>query len=224
MKNLLAALQAVMKAAGYVQKNGVNQFHKYRYAGESDLLGVVRPAMVEHGLFLIGPSVEGEPRIDEHGNTFVAMSYTLAHVSGEVWPHPLRIVGCGNDKSSKGTIGDKGVYKAYTGGNKYMLFKLLQIATGDDPEEVAANDYAPGQEPASGAPKAPAPGGKPAIAFACSDDLKDELREVLRTTGASLNDAHAIARKLYGASVDATKLDDFQMGALLHDLAGAGAA
>lgn len=146
MKNLLTALQAVMKAAGYVQKGGRNEFHKYNYAGEADLLSVLRPAMVEHGLMLIGPSVEGEPRVDEHGNTYVAMTYRLAHVSGEVWPDPLRIIGCGNDKSSKGTVGDKGVYKAYTGGNKYLLFKLFQIATGDDPENVAAHEYAPEQQ------------------------------------------------------------------------------
>jgi hypothetical protein len=75
------------------------------------------------------------------------MDYSLAHVSGEIWPKPIRIPGCGNDKNSKGGIGDKGTYKALTGANKYLLFKLYQIATGDDPEVASAADGAPEEKP-----------------------------------------------------------------------------
>ena len=35
-------------------------------------------------------------------------------------------------------MGDKGLYKAITGANKYFLFKLFQIETGDDPERDTA--------------------------------------------------------------------------------------
>lgn len=132
MKNLLEALNKVMAACGVVRKDGRNDFHKYEYTSEHGLLMALRPAMVEHGLLLL-PSLDGEVRIDEHGNTHLVMAYTLAHVSGEVWPEKIRAPGCGNDKNSKG-VGDKGTYKALTGANKYLLFKLLQIATGDDAE------------------------------------------------------------------------------------------
>ena len=66
----------------------------------------------------------------------------MAHTSGEIWPDKITAVGCGNDRARNGTVGDKGVYKAITGANKYLLFKLFQIETGDDPE----NEVAPPQE------------------------------------------------------------------------------
>lgn len=131
---IATALHAVMEACGYVQKTGRNAFHGYKYAGEADLLDKLRPAMVQHGLLLLpsGKSVTGP---DEHGNVTVAIEYTLAHKDGDIWPEKLVAFGCGNDRAKNGSIGDKGVYKALTGANKYLLFKLFQIETGDDPEQ-----------------------------------------------------------------------------------------
>ena len=131
---ILNALNNVMKEAGYVQKTGNNDFHGYRYATEADVLDRLRPAMVKHGLVLI-PSVQQVSNIDQHGNTTVSVHYTLAHISGAVWPQAIIAAGCGGDRSKNGSVGDKGLYKALTGANKYMLFKLFQIETGDDPEE-----------------------------------------------------------------------------------------
>jgi hypothetical protein len=142
MKNLLQALNKVMAAVGYVQKESKNTFHNYKYASEEDLLTTLRPALVKEGLLLI-PSLDGVVAMDEHGNTNLVMDYTLAHVSGEIWDKPIRVPGCGNDKNTKGGVGDKGTYKALTGANKYLLFKLFQIATGDDPEKAAPSDDAP---------------------------------------------------------------------------------
>jgi hypothetical protein len=131
---ILTALNAVMQEAGYVQKTGENDFHGYRYATEADVLERLRPAMVKHGLILI-PSVQQVSAIDANGNTSVSVHYTLAHVSGAVWPAPIAAAGCGNDRSKNGGVGDKGLYKALTGANKYLLFKLFQIETGNDPED-----------------------------------------------------------------------------------------
>jgi hypothetical protein len=140
---IATALHAVMEACGYVQKTGKNSFHGYKYAGESDLLDKLRPAMVANGLLLLpsGKSVTGP---DEHGNVTVAIEYTLAHKDGEIWPEKLVAFGCGNDRAKNGSVGDKGVYKALTGANKYLLFKLFQIETGDDPElDDRAHESAP---------------------------------------------------------------------------------
>lgn len=132
---IVKALNAIMRSASHVAKGGTNSFHGYKYTTETDVLEMFRPKMVEHGLVLI-PNVVGATGPDEHGNTTVTMSYTLAHVSGEVWPERLHFMGCGNDRNKNG-VGDKGLYKAITGANKYLLFKLFQIATGDDPESEA---------------------------------------------------------------------------------------
>lgn len=130
---IAAALHEVMQACSYVQKTKRNTFHNYNYAGEGDLLDKLRPAMLNAGLLLIPSGVERSP-VDDHGNTHVTVEYTLVHKDGDVWPDKIRAFGTGNDKNSKGGIGDKGTYKALTGANKYLLFKLFQIETGDDPE------------------------------------------------------------------------------------------
>ena len=134
-EKIAAALHSVMSKVGYVQKLGENKFHNYKYAGEGDLLKVLRPAMIEAGLMLI-PSIQSVTATDENGNTNVLISYTLVHKDGDVWPEKIMAAGCGGDKN-KGGVGDKGLYKALTGANKYLLFKLFQIETGDDPENNA---------------------------------------------------------------------------------------
>lgn len=157
---IAAALHQVMSAVGYIQKTGHNKFHNYKYAGEADLLEKLRPAMLEAGLLLI-PSVTSVSPIDEHGNTTVTLEYTLAHKDGDIWPHKIGAAGTGNDKNSKGGVGDKGTYKALTGANKYLLFKLFQIETGDDPEEAAEADHAPTRAPAKPKVVEPAPAAPP---------------------------------------------------------------
>ena len=151
---ILAALNTVMAKVGYVQKRGKNEFHKYRYAGEGHLLEVLRPAMVEAGLLLI-PSHRSVTAPDEFGNTTVTVDYTLAHKDGDVWPEKISVVGCGNDKNSKGGVGDKGVYKAATGANKYLLFKLFQIEAGDDPEKESEHDRTDDADKTEAAPAKP---------------------------------------------------------------------
>lgn len=146
------ALHAVMSRVGYVQKKGKNTFHKYSYASEADLLEALRPAMLEAGLLLIPSAVEQQP-IDQYGNTQIVMEYTLAHKDGDVWPDKIRAFGCGGDMNSKGGVGDKGTYKAITGANKYLLFKLFQIETGDDPENSEAETAFPAR-PAKLSPEA----------------------------------------------------------------------
>jgi hypothetical protein len=144
------ALHAVMAKVSYVQKDGKNAFHGYRYASEAALLAALRPAMIEEGIFLI-PSISMVKPIDDHGNTHVEMEYTLVHKDGEVWPYNIRAAGMGNDRAKNGAVGDKGVYKAITGANKYLLFKMFQIETGDDPENETPEVPAPAPAPAKAA-------------------------------------------------------------------------
>lgn len=127
------ALHAIMEEVSHVPKHGENKFHGYKYTGEVDLLEKLRPSMLKHGLLLI-PSISSVRPIDEYGNTHIQIAYTLAHRDGEVWPHPIMAAGCGGDRNKTG-VGDKGLYKAITGANKYFLLKLFNIATGDDPED-----------------------------------------------------------------------------------------
>lgn len=126
-KMIINALNVVMQKVSYVQKTGKVKFGstKYTYASEADILEVARPYFVAAGLILTPDCDE----MRESGNkVYVKMNYTLGHVSGAVWPHKLSMWGCGEDK------GDKAIYKAITGANKYLWAKFLQLATGDDAE------------------------------------------------------------------------------------------
>lgn len=138
-EKIAKALHQIMEKVSYVQKTGKNAFHGYRYAGEADLLEKLRPAMVEAGLMLI-PSVKSVSHYDESGNVTVHMEYTLVHKDGDIWPEKIGAAGMGNDRAKNGAVGDKGIYKAITGANKYILFKLFQIETGNDPEVDSEHD------------------------------------------------------------------------------------
>jgi hypothetical protein len=135
MKQVLAALIKVGREVNYVQKRGYNDFQKYSYVTEADVLEVVRPQLLNHGLLMI-PTLESTQH-DEHGNTHITVRYDIYHESGETLS--FVIAGSGNDRNSKG-VGDKGIYKALTGANKYALLRLLQLATGDDAEVPNAVD------------------------------------------------------------------------------------
>lgn len=213
MKQIIGALNTVMKSCGYVQKTGKNAFHGYKYAGEGDLLEKLRPAMVENGLILI-PSVTEQSTIDEYGNTRVRVEYTLAHVSGEIWPHPIVAQGCGNDRNKNG-VGDKGLYKAITGANKYLLFKLFQIETGDDPEAteqpaepVKAAGQAPSTKPTASAAQPPA-SEPPSDWVTVANDIIAEARKA--RTGAQvdkiLHDHKATLGKMPRAEFDRAKAE-----------------
>jgi len=142
MKEILTALQAAAMEVGYVQKKGRNDFQGYNYVTESDVVAQTRAALLNNDIVII-PSVDSVSQ-DEWGNTNILVTYTIHHTaSGQSLT--FRMAGAGNDKNSKG-VGDKGIYKALTGCNKYALLKALQLTTGDDPENEK-------EEPVKNAPQ-----------------------------------------------------------------------
>jgi hypothetical protein len=140
VSNIAQAICKVMAGVGFVQKAGKNEFHGYKYATEGDALSALRPHLIENGLVIISDVVECSSP-DDHGNTTVKIKYRIIHASGE--EIVCHFVGCGNDRAKNGSVGDKGVYKAITGANKYFLLKTFQLETGDDPErdEKSFNDF-----------------------------------------------------------------------------------
>ena len=152
-KNITSAIVKVMAGVSFVHKAGENKFHGYKYATEGDAINALRPHLIENGLAIISDVVDCKGP-DEHGNTTVRVKYRIMHSSGE--QIVCHFYGCGNDRSSKGAIGDKGLYKALTGANKYFLLKTFQLETGDDPErdENAEPEFTPQAKPkAAPAPK-----------------------------------------------------------------------
>lgn len=124
-----------MDQAGYVQKRGWNDFFKYKYVTEGDLVATIRPLMAKAGIIIIPNVVEErrEPDAVQERNgmaalTTVMIQYTITDGKASI---DFRMPGYGVDRS------DKGVYKAITGSMKYALMKLFLVETGDDPERDA---------------------------------------------------------------------------------------
>ncbi len=126
----IVRVQAQIRAAG---KSGDNTFDKYVYSKLEDFFAVAKPAMAEYGLALVVSvkSYESLPeRTTKNGGkehaVRVILEGTLIHESGET----LTVQGCGEGQDRA----DKAIYKAITGGKKYLLASLFSIPTTDDPE------------------------------------------------------------------------------------------
>lgn len=120
--NLFQKIARITGMMGGVEKRGYNAFHKYNYTLESDLVAAVRQYLAAAGIVII-PNATVAFR--EGDLTAVDVEY---HVTDGKESFTFHMPGYGADR------GDKGVYKAITGSNKYALMKLFKIETGDDPE------------------------------------------------------------------------------------------
>jgi hypothetical protein len=161
IKVIAEALNALRVKVTSVQRTGKNPHFRYDYVEESHLISTVRQAMIEVGLVLT-PEVPGEIQVfTETGRqkdlTTVVFTqvYHLAHVSGHAWPWPISVAASGQD------VNDKHVWKASTGASKYAIMRLLQLATGDDPEQDHGLDAPPKRRAAkTQGPSSPTQRGK----------------------------------------------------------------
>lgn len=132
---LVSKLASIMGELGSVEKKGFNKAQNYRFVRESDVVAALVPLLSKHHIIL-HTSVTSHAR-DALYTTQSGMTMWLTTISvegtwidgetGETLPAST-FIGYGAD------TGDKGVYKAMTGAEKYMLMKGFLISTGDDPE------------------------------------------------------------------------------------------
>ena len=132
-RKLVSKLAEVMKRVRYIQKTGVNDFHRYKYATEADVNEHVREVLAELNVVMIPNVVSHSVRehINAKGKTeyIVTVGVDFTFFDGETGETiTFRTYGAGQD------AGDKGTYKAVTGAQKYALMKAFMIPTGDDPE------------------------------------------------------------------------------------------
>lgn len=143
-RKLIKKLAEIMQAVKYIQKTGYNKFHKYSYATEADVSEAVREQLASRAVMMIPSVLKREVR--EHksrsGNTeYIAIvDMEFKFMDGETGEEVVFLFsGEGQD------AGDKAIYKAETGTQKYAMMKVFQIPTGDDPELDSGAD--PQQQP-----------------------------------------------------------------------------
>jgi len=139
--NLAKKMLLVMKDVEKIPKNGYNKFHNYKYVKESDVVKELRIAFTKHNVMCFSSTVDRT--MHETNNSkqpfLVTVKIKLTFVDADSGEFMVCYsFGDGIDS------GDKGIYKAMTGAQKYALMKTFMIETGDDPEgasEPAQSHY-----------------------------------------------------------------------------------
>ena len=137
-KPLALKMARVMAEVRHVPKNGRNDFHKYDYIMESDLVDRLRGKLAEQGVALL-PSIREHvsSQINDHRGkpqNLATITLDITFVDGDSGDSfTTSWVGQGVDS------GDKAYYKAYTGAFKYALLKTFLVTAEDDsPRSVKA--------------------------------------------------------------------------------------
>ncbi len=142
---IVTALLAARKAMGKVHKScHVTYANNFSYANMEDILETIEDALADNDLAVItsvDEVIQQDTRTTAQRKTEysvrVKLTLTLHHISGET----LTATGWGEGQDG----GDKGIYAAITGGRKYALCALFNLATTDDPEK---KDHTTGKGPA----------------------------------------------------------------------------
>lgn len=129
---LAKKLSSIMGEVGYVQKDGSNSYHKYKYASAEAVLKKVNAALSKNNIAL---ESNADILYTSDDLTNVIAKVTLILVDGDTG-ETMSIAGCGqgSDKTDKATM------KAITAATKYTLSTGFLISWGDDPEEDIYSD------------------------------------------------------------------------------------
>lgn len=138
-------LAQVASECSYIQKDGKNDFHKYRYVSAANILYEVNAALSRIGIAVYPHPELVELRWLDKGGSFALVKISLTLVDTDSGASTV-IVGLGSGQDN----GDKAVMKAQTAALKYAWMLALSISTGDDPEADASTDRSSEkQKPAS---------------------------------------------------------------------------
>ena len=150
---LIAKLAEITGLMAKIPKDGWNANQKYKFVRESDVAERVSALLSERKIFLHQTVVSHNMTAlyttqssSQMWLTEVVMSFRFIDGETGETTETAHFVGHGAD------TGDKGVYKAMTGAEKYFLMKTFLVSTGDDPEADEKVDKAAA---ASGAAKGP---------------------------------------------------------------------
>jgi hypothetical protein len=132
---LAAKLAQVSAACRFIEKDGVNAFHKYKFTSAAGVNGHVNPALVAAGLAIVDVDVVILSDVGVGKDRVVTVKVVIVIADTESDARAtFRGIGSGQD------AGDKAVMKAETAAAKYAWLLGLCIAMGDDHEADEATD------------------------------------------------------------------------------------
>lgn len=139
-------LSKVAAHCAYVRKGGVNLFHKYNYATAADVFEKVSEALATNRL--VSCPVLFLEGVKERTNAKGGTEYiATVRCCLEILDLDSEQAICSTAFGSGQDNGDKAVMKAQTAALKYAWMMLLNISTGDDPDDDAKVDSRMAGEP-----------------------------------------------------------------------------
>lgn len=126
---IAAKLAQASAACRFIEKDGTNALHKYKFTSAASVNGHVNPALVAAGLAIVDVDPVILSDVGTGKDRVVTVKVTIVVADSESAERAtFRGIGSGQD------AGDKGVMKAETAATKYAWLMGLCIAMGDDPE------------------------------------------------------------------------------------------
>lgn len=141
-KSLYERLFEVAQSVDRIAKTGHNQKHGYDFVEAANVLATIRAELLERRILMVPSATNVRHLTDTGGKQFVTtvdLSYRFIDIDNPAEVIVIAWVGAGADIG-----GEKGLYKAYTGGLKYALLNFFMIPTGDDPERDQTSESGQG--------------------------------------------------------------------------------
>ena len=203
LPSLTSKLAEIMGLMAHVPKEGFNKQQSYKFVRESDVAEKVSQLLAERHIFLTQTVLDDSREELYRTSSGNMMWLTTVHVqfqfidgeTGEVTA-PVVFPGYGAD------TGDKGIYKAMTGAEKYFLMKTFLVSTGDDPEaddkvdkEAAAAGAATTTRVVRGSAAGAQRGGKSSVA---TEAQINQIAKVTRDLGLNATTVQPVILALHG--------------------------
>jgi len=130
--NLFQRLSLISEEADKIPKNGYNSFSKYKYVQAVDVIGSIKKLLIKHGIFL--SIKENSVTREQYGKNFHSTIHCTATFTNV--DDPKDSINVDYSSTAADTL-DKDIFKAKTGGMKYLFTQMFLIVTDDfiDPEE-----------------------------------------------------------------------------------------
>jgi hypothetical protein len=129
---IAVAILKVTNEIGRIQKEGRNEFQRYKYTRWEDINEKLSPLLGEHGLIIV-QSEQSRSLLEENDKGSVlaiVYHFTLVNDHGEQWP-PVEWTAIARLRDQKGVTDDKAASKCHTQAEKQFCIKQFKIRTDD---------------------------------------------------------------------------------------------
>lgn len=130
--SIARAILAVSSEIGVIQKEGWNDFQKYKYTRWEDINEKLSPLLHKNNLIIV-QSEQNRSLLEENDKGSVlaiVYHFTIVNSDGEQWP-PTEWTGIARLRDAKGTTDDKAAIKCHTQAEKFFCVKQFKIVTDD---------------------------------------------------------------------------------------------